>query len=526
MKNTQRKNPPRGKGEEEEPIEKGVRLTQKEYRFEGFLPNCKVRYKLLKPHIICVTKHDAITCHYPSRGAYIDYKSFACSIKGKGTKLEKLFYLVVNNIDRIRKDENIYQICGDPLCCKISHLVRKEKGYNMILKGCKGYIKLDEIDPTGERIFVRLCKHNPPCRVVTTLDDLDKSPEHNYPDAIKYKDKLYYLGEEHSGCVVTEINDDVIFSKKDIDDNDKDYIENLEMPVEQYFKDYDINNLDDIEYYPDRESGDPLFKGDNPDLLVRKQKKKRKKVKTFLEKCEEQYDLIKPYIVHVKKHEACDIICDYPSKEAKLSKSKSFTCEIDSKQVPLHRIVYHVLNNTETIHKLTEVHRICGDRLCCRPNHLGLGCKGSDNLRCGCKGFIELDELDSEDEPIFIKVCTHSPPCCSVTKFEDLECIDSPGKGEHADCPGSLKYHDKLYRLCNKGCCKKITYFTDDMICTRHQVNQTKDDHISDGDPVMDVENYFKTFNINKLPPIDKSDSDDSDDSDAKQTPKVKKRKK
>ena len=61
------------------------------------------------------------------------------------------------------------------------------------------------------------------------------------------------------------------------------------------------------------------------------------------------------------------------------------------------------------------------------------------------------------------------------------------------------------------------------MICTRHEVNQTKDDDISDGDPVMDVETYFKTLNINKLPPIDKSDSDDSD---AKQTPKVKKRKK
>jgi hypothetical protein len=264
-----------------------------------------------------------------------------------------------------------------------------------------------------------------------------------------------------------------------------------------------------------------IVKGeDNPELRFRVSRKKKKE-RTFLESCKRRYNLLKPHIIHVSKGEDKDIICSYPSKGAKLSKEKNFTCLINSERTTLHKIVYHVSHNIESLSKDTEIYHTCGDGLCCRPSHLKLGPKGSNSKRQGCKGFIKLNELDSEDEHLFIKVCKHDPPCRVVTKLKDLT-NKTPGNQKHVDCPGRLKYKGNFYCLCKKGCCKNITKFTDDMICSYEDVD-TEEDDIDDDNPDIPLVNYFKKFDIDDLEPIDdESDSESDNDKQSNSTKRVK----
>lgn len=565
MRNTRSKKSPAVKDESNK---KGVtsgraKKASELYPFKTLLPNCKIFYNRLQPHIIRVTKQGgAITCHYPSRGVKKKGNTFGCTIRGESLNLHKLVYQVEHDIKKITSQKEVYHICGDPLCCKPSHLVLGDDGDNSKVHGCRGYIKLDELDPTGSKIFFRVCKHDTPCCVVTTLENLEENPKNrNYPSAIKYKDKVHILVKNRKSYNVTEIKDDDIFTKEEIDENYDEFIENLIMPVETYLSTYNINNLPPIdneyEYESDDDDDDgddgdesndnihtllddgdktiktrsknaPIIKGVyNPNAILRKSSKKEKEKPTFLEECKRVYNLLKPSIVHITKYQDSDVICSYPSQGANLYNDNAFTYRILSKTVTLPKIIYHAVHDIETIPSDNEIYHQCGDGLCCRPSHLKVGPRGESSKRHGCKGFIKLDIFDSENEPYYVRVCVHKPPCFISTNLKDLKCIDCPGTKKHSDCPGSLKYKDKLYSLCKKGCCANVIDFTYDMVCGWECVDNENDDDIDNDDSTMHIKEYLRRFNPSKLAPIEnESGSDkrtkstkrprnDSDDSDA-----------
>jgi len=52
-------------------------------------------------------------------------------------------------------------LCGNSECCNPLHLVWESRQDNVARRGCVGYVWVDQ------QGWIRVCKHDPPCRIVT-----------------------------------------------------------------------------------------------------------------------------------------------------------------------------------------------------------------------------------------------------------------------------------------------------------------------------------------------------------------------
>ena len=66
-----------------------------------------------------------------------------------------------NNISSL----DVSHLCHNRKCCRPSHLEYEGRDYNKSRDNCPGYLK----DEHGD--FRLVCKHNPPCKVVTVVSD-------------------------------------------------------------------------------------------------------------------------------------------------------------------------------------------------------------------------------------------------------------------------------------------------------------------------------------------------------------------
>lgn len=182
------------------------------------------------------------------------------------------------------------------------------------------------------------------------------------------------------------------------------------------------------------------------------------------------------------------VMCDYPEENERVTVGVTgFSLSTKSSKFPsgahanAHRFIYlSTINrgstgNQKALTPDDEVYRKCGNKFCCRMSHLIAGYKVS-TPRKNCLGFIRFGSNDKiamvcphksdteiacpividhtkilataadiptkkrEEEgcygfikygDIYARACTHTPPCSTVTNFEDISVdatdVDPPG---------------------------------------------------------------------------------------------------
>jgi hypothetical protein len=90
----------------------------------------------------------------------------------------------------IKKEYDISHLCGNPKCCRPSHLHHEERKYQRTRDGCTGFvIQLDcgetDVDDAGTITsdeytrYYRVCKHNPHCKkavIISTDNEIVNKP--------------------------------------------------------------------------------------------------------------------------------------------------------------------------------------------------------------------------------------------------------------------------------------------------------------------------------------------------------------
>jgi hypothetical protein len=58
-------------------------------------------------------------------------------------------------------------LCGNPWCCRPSHLAWENRDDNISRRGCAGHVLVVNDDGGGGSLWVRVCRHEPACKAVT-----------------------------------------------------------------------------------------------------------------------------------------------------------------------------------------------------------------------------------------------------------------------------------------------------------------------------------------------------------------------
>lgn len=152
------------------------------------------------------------------------------------------------------------------------------------------------------------------------------------------------------------------------------------------------------------------------------------------------YDKLK--IVRVTRPDGL-VSCDYAVKGASLGKDGKPFLTISSKKVSIHRVAF--LGDYDTTASSKEIMHLCGNSICCRPEHM-IKARMGGNIYRRCYGYIRFG---SDDQ--LAKVCHHDPPCRIVTEYSSVEGIDKlPNTGNPIKgCCGTVTCGDLSVKVCN-----------------------------------------------------------------------------
>lgn len=142
------------------------------------------------------------------------------------------------------------------------------------------------------------------------------------------------------------------------------------------------------------------------------------------------------------------VSCDHPVTARKTD--NGYRTSVGKEVIQFAKLAFMVTNGTFIRGKKDlEYHHICGNKLCCRPDHIRKGKEGDNSERHYCLGYVRChDEEVGED--LYLKVCPHDPPCRIVSDYDDVEATpDMIGEsGSSSGCPGFVSYKGMLIWAC------------------------------------------------------------------------------
>lgn len=146
------------------------------------------------------------------------------------------------------------------------------------------------------------------------------------------------------------------------------------------------------------------------------------------------------------------VSCDYAVQGASIGKRGEYFLTVDGKKTNIHRVAF--LGDYDTRAVTKEIMHICGNRICCRPEHM-IKAKMGGNVYRRCYGYIRFGSNDQ-----LAKVCPHDPPCRIVTEYssvEDIVKLPSNGKAFEGCC-GTVTCGDLSAKVCrHKRLCSTVT---------------------------------------------------------------------
>lgn len=232
-----------------------------------FKTQCKLVYEENIPNLVRVIRKSGVMCDYPkdkSNGVTKGVSGYMVTINGFNTHFSRLRWMVKNRRITQAKDVEIHHRCGNKLCCRPSHLEEGKKGDGKARIGCKGYIKVDE------DTFIKVCTHDPPCRVITKFEDVeipaDDMAAKSKPGClgrIEYDGK-YARCCKHKYCcpVITQVEEEMVVDADDVDPLsvlDQEDSNSFEiMSAEDYKEEYGYSDSDAEEY--DTPARQPRFR--------------------------------------------------------------------------------------------------------------------------------------------------------------------------------------------------------------------------------------------------------------------------
>lgn len=158
-------------------------------------------------------------------------------------------------------------------------------------------------------------------------------------------------------------------------------------------------------------------------------------------------EFAKHNIVRVLREDGV-VACDYPVTAKR--RDDGYRTNVGNDNVNFARLSFMVNNGTFVKgRKGLEYHHICGNSLCCRPDHIRKGKDGDNSERHYCLGYVRChDEEVGED--LYLKVCPHDPPCRIVSDYADVKATpDIIGDGGSTPgCPGFVSYKGLLIWAC------------------------------------------------------------------------------
>lgn len=158
-------------------------------------------------------------------------------------------------------------------------------------------------------------------------------------------------------------------------------------------------------------------------------------------------EFAKHKIVRVLREDGV-VSCDHPVTARK--RDDGYRATVGKESIQFARLAYMAINGTFVRGKKgLEYHHICGNRFCCRPDHIRKGKDGDNSGRHHCLGYVRYhDEEVGED--LYLKVCPHDPPCRIVSDYADVEATpDTIGEnGSTPGCPGFVSYKGMLIWAC------------------------------------------------------------------------------
>jgi hypothetical protein len=206
-------------------------MSPKEYR-----KVCRALYKKYKNSTVRAFRECGIVkCEYALDLCRGYSKTYQVSERGVHLSFHKLRYMVKHKQIARNSDKEHTHICGDTNCCRPSHVVYGPKGANITRTNCPGYVRWK--DNNDKEIFYKVCKHDPPCRVVTDFHYLDRLSLHKTsraecPGNIEYDGRIICACKHKTPCETTLGSDEMVFKRKDIDpSSDYDNIKGHKIPL-------------------------------------------------------------------------------------------------------------------------------------------------------------------------------------------------------------------------------------------------------------------------------------------------------
>nr|AUH25140.1 hypothetical protein [Naegleria gruberi] len=197
---------------------------------------CRALYKKYKKSTVRVFRECGIVkCDYALDLCRGYNKTYQVSERNVHLSFHKLRYMATHNSFAQNSGKEHTHICGDTNCCRPSHVIYAPKGTNISRTNCPGYVRWK--DNNNKEIFYKVCKHDPPCRVVTDFHYLDRLP-HKYgpkaecPGNIEYDGRIIRACKHEDPCETTLGSDEMVFKRKDIDpSSDYDNIKGHTIPL-------------------------------------------------------------------------------------------------------------------------------------------------------------------------------------------------------------------------------------------------------------------------------------------------------